>query len=47
MRDWWQTFQQMVEGLIDEEVDADDPALLFHLLFIAPLFIGIVVLARS
>jgi len=47
MRDWWHTFQQMVEGLIDEELDADDPALLFHLLFIAPLFIGIVVLARG
>ena len=46
MGDWWHDLQRMVEGLLDDELDEEDPALAFHLLFMAPLLIGLLAMAR-
>ena len=42
----WERVRREIEGLIDEEFDGDDPNVVFHLVFIAPLFIGLLVLAH-
>ena len=51
MSDWspeslWERLRRALEGWMDEEIDADDPSVLFHLLFLAPLLIAMVILAR-
>ena len=57
MSDWnlrtaWKELRDAIHDLVsgasegDDDEQAEDPALLFHLLFSAPLFIAVLVLAR-
>ena len=51
MSDWspeslWERLQRALEGWMDEDIDVDDPSLLFHVLFAAPLLIAVVILLR-
>lgn len=53
MRDWnpkslWDELRRTLQGWIDEEDEEQsaDPTLLFHLLFTAPLIIGILVMVK-
>jgi hypothetical protein len=49
MSDWspkslWDRLRRTIEDAMDEDADVDDASIAFHLLFIAPLFIGLVAL---
>lgn len=51
MSDWspeslWDRLRRAVEGWLDEDIDIDDPSIVFHLFFAAPLFLAIVILMR-
>ena len=51
MSDWspeslWDRLRRALEGWLDEDIDVDDPSLAFHLFFIAPLLLAVVILMR-
>jgi len=51
MSDWspkslWDRLRRTIEDAMDEEADVDDTSILFHLLFVAPLFIGLIAVFR-
>ena len=42
----WDRLRRTWEGWMDEDIDVDDPSILFHLLFATPFLIAFVILAR-
>lgn len=51
MSDWspktlWDRMRRTLEGWMDPDDEVDEASMLFHLMFLAPLFIAFVLLVR-